>query len=158
VAPAPSSTVIKLKRSTTASTVPTTANLEDGEIAVNVTDKKLYVRNGESIIEVANNTSGAGGGTDLTNVSSNILPDTDEVYNLGSLTSSFKDFFYAGDIKQQVDIFTNSAGLGSPVTQFAFRANTEKKIFINVFTSSGGLSTPALSNTTFNDNNPAYRF
>jgi hypothetical protein len=155
VAPAPS-TVIKLKRTTTASTVPTTATLEDGEIAVNITDKKLYVRNGESIIEVANNVSG--GAVDLTNLGSSIIPDTDETYNLGSITSSFKDFFYAGDIKQQVDIFTNSAGLGSPVTQFAFRANTEKKIFINVFTSSGGLSTPALSNTTFNDNNPAYRF
>jgi len=152
----PPSTVIKLKRTTTASTVPTTANLEDGEIAVNVTDKKLYVRNGESIIEVANNV--AGGAVDLTNLGSSIIPDTDETYNLGSITSSFKDFFYAGDIKQQVDIFTNSAGLGSPVTQFAFRANTEKKIFVNVFTSSGGLSTPAISNTTFNDNNPAYRF
>jgi len=155
VAPAPS-TVIKLKRTTTASTVPTTANLEDGEIAVNVTDKKLYVRNGESIIEVANNV--AGGAVDLTNLGSSIIPDTDETYNLGSITSSFKDFFYAGDIKQQVDIFTNSAGLGSPVTQFAFKANTEKKIFVNVFTSSGGLSTPAISNTTFDDNNPAYRF
>ena len=155
MAPAPS-TIIKLKRSTTASTVPTTANLEDGEIAVNVIDKKLYVRNGGSIIEVANNVSG--GAVDLTNLGSSIIPDTDETYNLGSITSSFKDFFYAGDIKQQVDIFTNSAGLGSPVTQFAFRANTEKKIFVNVFTSSGGLSTPAISNTTFNDNNPAYRF
>ena len=155
MAPAPS-TIIKLKRSTTASTVPTTANLEDGEIAVNVIDKKLYVRNGGSIIEVANNV--AGGAVDLTNLGSSIIPDTDETYNLGSITSSFKDFFYAGDIKQQVDIFTNSAGLGSPVTQFAFRANTEKKIFVNVFTSSGGLSTPAISNTTFNDNNPAYRF
>ena len=152
----PPGTIIKLKRSTTASTVPTTANLEDGEIAVNVIDKKLYVRNGGSIIEVANNVSG--GAVDLTNLGSSIIPDTDETYNLGSITSSFKDFFYAGDIKQQVDIFTNSAGLGSPVTQFAFRANTEKKIFVNVFTSSGGLSTPAISNTTFNDNNPAYRF
>jgi len=150
------STIIKLKRSTTASTVPTTANLEDGEIAVNVTDKKLYVRNGGSIIEVANNV--VGGTVDLTNLGSSIIPDTDETYNLGSLAASFKDFFYAGDIKQQVDIFTNSAGLGSPVTQFAFRANTEKKIFVNVFTNSGGLSTPALSNIIFNDNNPAYRF
>jgi hypothetical protein len=156
VAPAPSATVIKLKRSTTASTVPTTANLEDGEIAVNVTDKKLYVRNGETIVEVANNTSA--GSTDLTNVGTNIVPDTDETYNLGSLTAAFKDFFYAGDIKQQVDIFTSSGGLSSPSTQFAFRANTEKKIFTQVFTTSGGISTPALSNTTFDDNNPAYRF
>ena len=152
----PPGTIIKLKRSTTASTVPTTANLEDGEIAVNVIDKKLYVRNGGSIIEVANNVSG--GAVDLTNLGSSIIPDTDETYNLGSITSSFKDFFYAGDIKQQVDIFTNSAGLGSPATQFAFRANTEKKIFTQIFTASGGLSTPALSNTTFDDNNPAYRF
>jgi hypothetical protein len=57
-----------------------------------------------------------------------------------------------------VDIFTNSVGLGSTATQFAFRANTEKKIFTQVFTTSGGISTPALSNTTFDDNNPAYRF
>lgn len=48
------STVIKLKRSTTASVVPTTSDLEDGEIAVNVSDKKIYVRNGASIVEVAN--------------------------------------------------------------------------------------------------------
>jgi len=33
-------TVIKLKRSTTASSVPTTSNLADGEVAVNITDKK----------------------------------------------------------------------------------------------------------------------
>jgi len=150
------STVIKLKRTTTSSTVPTTGDLEDGEVAVNIADKKIYVRNGASIIEVANNT--AAGPVDLTNVGTNILPDTDETRNIGSLTAAFKDFFYAGDIKQQVDIFTNSGGLGSPSTQFAFRANTEKKIFVQVFTNSGGLVTPALSNTTFDDNNPAYRF
>jgi hypothetical protein len=150
------STVIKLKRTTTSSVVPTTSDLEDGEIAVNVADKKIYVRNGASIIEVANNASA--GSTDLTNVGTNIIPNTDETYNLGSLTAAFKDFFYAGDIKQQVDIFTASGGLSSPSTQFAFRANTEKKIFTQVFTTSGGISTPALSNTTFDDTNPAYRF
>lgn len=150
------STVIKLKRTTTASTIPTTSDLEDGEVAVNVADRKIYVRNGASIVEVANNATA--GSTDLTNVGTNIIPDADETYNLGSLTAAFKDFFYAGDIKQQVDIFTSSGGLGSPSTQFAFRANTEKKIFTQVFTTSGGISTPALSNTTFDDNNPAYRF
>jgi hypothetical protein len=150
------STVIKLKRSTTAAVVPTTNDLEDGEIAVNVVDKKIYVRNGASVIEVAN--FSAGGAGNLTSVSTNILPDVDETRNIGSLTAAFKDFFYAGDIKQQVDIFTNSGGLSTPVTQFAFRANTERKVFIEVYTNSGGLDTPALSNTIFNDNNPAYRF
>ena len=47
-------TRIKLKRSTTAAVVPTTSNLLDGEVAVNIADRKVYVRNGGSIIEVAN--------------------------------------------------------------------------------------------------------
>ena len=50
-------TIIKLKRSTTASSVPTTSDLADGEVAVNTADRKLYVRSGASIIEVANNTT-----------------------------------------------------------------------------------------------------
>ena len=49
-------TRIKLKRSTTAATVPTTSNLEDGEVAVNIADRKIYVRNGASVVEVANHT------------------------------------------------------------------------------------------------------
>ena len=47
-------TRIKLKRSTTAAAVPTTSNLVDGEVALNIADKKLYARNGSNIIEVAN--------------------------------------------------------------------------------------------------------
>ena len=47
-------TRIKLKRSTTAAAVPTTSNLEDGEVALNIADRKLYARNGSNIIEVAN--------------------------------------------------------------------------------------------------------
>ena len=47
-------TRIKLKRSTTAAVVPTTSNLEDGEVALNIQDRKLYARNGSNIIEVAN--------------------------------------------------------------------------------------------------------
>ena len=47
-------TVIKLKRSTTASSVPTTSDLADGEVAVNITDKIVYMRSGASIVTVAN--------------------------------------------------------------------------------------------------------
>ena len=47
-------TRIKLKRSTSATIVPTLSNLEDGEVALNIADKKLYARNGSNIIEVAN--------------------------------------------------------------------------------------------------------
>ena len=37
-------TVIKLKRSTSADSVPTTSDLTDGEVAVNIADKKIYIR------------------------------------------------------------------------------------------------------------------
>ena len=66
-------TRIKLKRSTTAAAVPTTSNLEDGEVALNIADKKLYARNGLNIIEVANQKPNTGEvtttmlSTDITN-------------------------------------------------------------------------------------------
>ena len=48
-------TVIKLKKSATASSVPTTSNLAAGEVAVNTADQKIYVRDSSSnIVEVAN--------------------------------------------------------------------------------------------------------
>ena len=51
-------TVIKLKRSETALTVPTTSDLTVGEVAVNTTDKKLYVRSSTGVVEIANAASG----------------------------------------------------------------------------------------------------
>ena len=48
-------TVIKLKKSETASSVPTTSNLEVGEVAVNTSDQKIYVRDSsDNIVTVAN--------------------------------------------------------------------------------------------------------
>lgn len=55
------STVIKLKRSTSSGSVPTTSDLQDGEVALNVTDKKMFVRNGGTIVTVANFSSGGRG-------------------------------------------------------------------------------------------------
>ena len=66
-------TVIKLKRSTTASAVPTTSDLADGEIAVNITDQKIYIRNGGSIVELAN-----ASGADFSSVGEDIIPATTE--------------------------------------------------------------------------------
>ena len=61
------STVIKVKRSETASSVPTTSDLAVGEIAVNTADKKVYVRASGGVVEVANVVSGGGSG-DITEV------------------------------------------------------------------------------------------
>ena len=48
-------TVIKLKKSETASSVPTTSNLAVGEVAVNTADQKIYVRDSsDNIVTVAN--------------------------------------------------------------------------------------------------------
>jgi len=46
--------IFKSKRSNTPSSVPTTSNLADGEMAVNSADKKIYLRDGSEIVEVAN--------------------------------------------------------------------------------------------------------
>ncbi|MDB4681321.1 hypothetical protein OAE88_00275 [bacterium] len=53
-------TVIKLKRSETASSVPGTSDLQVGELAINTSDKKIYVKDsGNNIVEVANQSTGA---------------------------------------------------------------------------------------------------
>src|SRR5688572_7447707 len=44
--------VLKPKRSSTASAVPTLSDLADGEIAVNSADKKLYMRVGGIIVDI----------------------------------------------------------------------------------------------------------
>jgi len=58
-------TVIKLKKSETASSVPDTNDIVQGEVAINSADKKIYVRDSnDNIVEIAN-TAGEGLGTVL---------------------------------------------------------------------------------------------
>lgn len=48
-------TVIKPKRSETASAVPSSSDLAEGEIAINSTDLKIYTKQADgTIVEVAN--------------------------------------------------------------------------------------------------------
>ena len=48
-------TVIKLKKSETAGSAPTTSNLVAGEVAINTADQALYVRDSNNnIVTVAN--------------------------------------------------------------------------------------------------------
>ena len=61
------STVIKVKRSEVAASVPTTSDLAVGEIAVNTQDKKIYVRASGGVVEVANVVAGGASG-DITEV------------------------------------------------------------------------------------------
>ena len=109
MAPAPS-TIIKLKRSTTASAVPTTNDLEDGEIAVNITDKKVFVRNGGSIITVANFNESA---VDLTSIGSNLLPTTTTTFDLGSSSKRWRDLYLSGNTIDLAGATISSDGTGT---------------------------------------------
>ena len=86
-------TVIKLKRSTTASAVPTTGDLEDGEVAVNITDKIVYMRSGGSVVTVANFNNSS---VDLSSVSEDILPDATNTRNLGSTDKRWAELYLSG--------------------------------------------------------------
>jgi hypothetical protein len=53
--------VIKLKRSETASSAPSSSDLAVGEVALNTVDRKIYVKNSSGqVIEVANYSTGGG--------------------------------------------------------------------------------------------------
>ena len=106
----PPSTVIKLKRTTTAAAVPTTNDLEDGEIAVNITDKKVFIRNGESIVTVANFNNSA---VDLTSIGSNLLPTTTTTFDIGSASKRWKDLYLAGNTINLAGATISSDGTGA---------------------------------------------
>jgi len=53
-------TVIKLKKSETASSVPTTSDLVVGEVAINTADQKIYARSSTGVVEVANAAASTG--------------------------------------------------------------------------------------------------
>ena len=106
----PPSTVIKLKRTTTAAAVPTTSDLEDGEIAVNITDKKVFIRNGESIVTVANFNNSA---IDLTSIGSNLLPSTTTTFDIGSASKRWKDLYLAGNTINLAGATISSDGTGA---------------------------------------------
>lgn len=66
--------VIKPKRTNTAGNTPTTSNLTSGELGVNMADKKIYINNGTSIVQIGSgNLSGLGDVSLSTPVSTNLL-------------------------------------------------------------------------------------
>ena len=133
-------TVIKLKRSTTASSVPTTSDLVDGEVAVNITDKIVYMRSGGSIVTVANFNSGSS--VDLGAIGEHILPDTTETYDLGSTSKRFRSLYLAGDTIDIGGSTISSDGTG----QISISANgATLPLNSNVEISSGNTKTLALA-------------
>jgi hypothetical protein len=61
--------VLKPKRSETGGSQPTTSDLEVGEIAVNTTDQKIYMRTSSGIVTIADTATGSGSaGSAFTNI------------------------------------------------------------------------------------------
>jgi len=77
-------TPIVLYNSTTAGHVPTTGNLQTGELAINVTDGKLYFNQAGTITAIATTSSAAGYASNLLGGAANRL-----VYQTGTNTTSF---------------------------------------------------------------------
>lgn len=80
---------IKPRRTTTPGKVPTTADLTDGELAVNIADAKIYVRDGATIKEVANAAAGGGGGAVVTGWNEVRLASNETKTNDTSMTAWF---------------------------------------------------------------------
>ena len=145
---------IKIKRFETVGDVPNTSELVDGEIAVNVADKKIYVRDGSSIVTIS--------GADFSAVAEDIIPDGNGTRNLGSATKRFADLFLSGDTINLGGATISSDGTGTvSVSATGVTLPRESKDEdgnklsiqgsgatgqavrkVPFFTASGGLSTP----------------
>ena len=84
---------IKIKR---VAGVPTTSDLETGEIGLNTSNNQLYVNIGGTITAVSGG-SGGGGAVDLSAVSQDIIPDADGTRDLGSPTKKWAELYLSGN-------------------------------------------------------------
>ena len=145
---------IKIKRFETVGDVPNTSELVDGEIAVNVADKKIYVRDGSSIVTIS--------GADFSAVGEDIIPDGDGTRNLGSATKRWAELFLTGqtinlggatidsDGTGTVSVSANGVTLpreskdedGNKLSIQGSGATGQAVRKVPFFTASGGLSTP----------------
>ena len=100
-------TVIKLKKSTVADRVPTTSDLVDGEVAINLTDRKIYVNNGGTIVEVANATGQSG------EIPGHLIPATNDTYDLGSSSKRWRTAYLAASTLDLGGATISSDGSGT---------------------------------------------
>ena len=96
---------IKIKRFETAGDIPNTSELVNGEIAVNIADKKIYVRDGSSIVTIS--------GADFSAVGEDIIPDGNGTRSLGSAAKRWKDLFLSGDTINLGGALISSDGTGT---------------------------------------------
>jgi len=145
---------IKIKR---ISGVPSTSDLESGEIGLNTSNNQLYVNIGGTITSVSS--SGGGGSVDLSAVAQDIIPDANNTRSLGSASKRFSDLFLSGDTINLGGATLSSDGTGTisisanGVTLPENSKAGDNKLAITneegaparsvpLFTAAGGLTTP----------------
>jgi len=154
---------IKLKR---VSGVPTTSDLESGEVAINTSNNQIYANLSGSIVAI----SGASGSIDLSAVDQDIVPDGNGTRDLGSPTKRWAELYLSGQTINLGGATISSDGTGTVsvsangVTLPQGSKAGENKIAVAVtgaggveqaaqvvpfFSKAGGLST---ANTNFNFN------
>lgn len=110
------STTIKLRRSSTPGSVPSLAQLAEGEVALNAVDGRLYVRDSSTIVEVGLNPSGdvtvggviSGNGSGLTNVDAITLNGIDTNANVTTNANAIS--VNAGDIATNTSNIATNTG------------------------------------------------
>jgi|MDSZ01.2.fsa_nt_gb hypothetical protein len=93
--------VFKPKRSSTASSVPTTSDLADGELAVNSSDQKIYLREGSNIVEVGNTSGG------ISNVVEDTTPQLGGNLDVNGKNINFGDSASASDDRLNFGVGTD---------------------------------------------------
>ena len=99
-------TVIKLKRSTVAARVPTTSDLADGEVGINIADKKIYVNNGGTITLISDVTG-------RSEVGAHLIPTTNDTFDLGSNTKRWRTAYLAASTLDLGGATISSDGSGT---------------------------------------------
>lgn len=92
-------TPIQLYRTTTASAVPTAGNLADGELAINLTDERLYFKNAGGAVKLLASNAGSSG--DVVAASNNAFTGANTFFNatgqtFGTATSTQDGIVLAG--------------------------------------------------------------
>ena len=133
---------IKIKR---IAGVPSTSDLESGEIGLNTSNNQLYINIGGTITSVS---SSGGGSVDLSAVDQDIVPDADNTRDLGSSSKKFAELHLSGST-----IFLGNAKIKATAAGDLTDANDNRIGVTNeegtpvrlvpLFTAAGGLTTPA---------------
>ena len=95
---------IKLKR---VSGVPTTSDLESGEVAINTSNNQIYANLSGTIVAIS------GGQVDLSAVDQDIVPDANNTRSLGTASKRFSDLFLSGQTINLGGATISSDGTGT---------------------------------------------